>query len=145
MGFQADLIAGVAQLLADAGIGEWSPDTAYTGDLPAIVARAMPASPDAAIMLATYGVSDDPTQSTSVIGLQVQTRTTGADPRTTDDLADSIFDALQGLWGATLSTGVSVVIAERRSSLSLGRDDLNRWVQSDNFYVTVHRASTNRH
>lgn len=144
MGFQADLCTGIAQLLATAGVGVWNPTSPYTATDTAISIRVMPASPDAVIMLTPYPVSDDYSLSDSVVGLQVQTRTGGEDPTTTDDLTDAVFDALQGLYGITLSTGIKVQAVERRSSLPLGQDDLHRWVNSDNYYLTLWRPSSHR-
>jgi hypothetical protein len=144
MGFTSDLTAGVAQLLAAANVASWSPSAAYASGVTGIVVGKMPPSPDAAVALMTYAVSDDPTLSDSVTGLQVMTRTGGADPTTTNDLSDAIFDQLHGLSGVTLSTGVRVVMCERRSGVSLGQDDLKRWVRSDNYYATCWRPSPHR-
>lgn len=144
MGFQADLCTGIAQLLAGAGVGVWNPASPYAATDIAISVRVMPAAPDAVIMLTPYPVSDDYALSDSVVGLQVQTRTGGEDPTTTDDLTDQVFDALQGLYGVTLSTGIKVQAVERRSSLPLGQDDLHRWVNSDNYYLTLWRPSPHR-
>ena len=68
MGFQTDLIQGVALLIQGAGIAQWDPAGTYTGTLPHIFVRVAPATPDDAVTIATYGVSDDPRLSTSVIG-----------------------------------------------------------------------------
>lgn len=144
MGFQADLCTGIAVLLSTAGVGTWNPTAAYAATDTAICIRIMPASPDNIIMLTPYPVSDDYTLSDSVIGLQVRTRTGGEDPTTTDDLTDAVFDNLQGLYGITLSTGIRVQAVERRSSLPLGQDDLHRWVNSDNYYLTCWRPSPHR-
>lgn len=143
MGYQTDLTAALAGLLDAAGVGVWSAAGTYDGTAPAITIRAMPATPDAVITLSAYGVSDDPYTADSVTGVQVMVRTGGTDPRTTDDLADAVFSAFQGLTGVT--TGDAKVLAvARRSSLSLGQDDLNRWVTSDNYYLTVHHPAPHR-
>ena len=144
MGYQNDLLVGFAQLLAGASVGVWSTGAAYGAGDTGITLQALPTSPDAAVALSTYPVTDDPTLSDSVTGLQVMTRTAGADPRTTNDLADSVFDELQGLSGFDLSTGLRVVFCEHRSGSLLGQDDLKRWSRSDNYYVTAHRPSPNR-
>lgn len=143
MGFQTALVAGVAELLDAAGVGVWSADGTYDGTAPAITVRAMPATPDAVLTLSAYGVSDDPYTADTVTGVQVMMRTGGTDPSTTDDMADAVFDALQGLASVVVG-GVTVLEVERHSSLSLGRDDLNRWVTSDNYYLTVHHPAPHR-
>ena len=145
MGFETDLTNGFAVLLSTAGIGQWRPDgTAYTGILPAITVRKMPEAPNAAITLSTFDVSNEPALSVSVIGLQIMTRAAGADPRGTDDLSAAIFDQLHGRTRFALSTGVQVTSVYRKSSISLGEDDVLRWTTSSNYYVEVWRPGTYR-
>lgn len=144
MGFQTDLLTGLAVHLAGSGIGVWSPTGAYTAGQTGIVLATVPAAPDSIITLTGYGVTDDPSLSDSVQGVQVITRARGGDPRPTDDLADLIFDRLHGATGLTLSTGVRVVHCLRRSQVSLGQDGNRRWQRSDNYYLTVHRPSLHR-
>ena len=144
MGFESDLLVGIAELLAGASVGVWSETATYGASDTAITLRKMPATPDSALALSTYGVSDDPTLSDGVTGLQVRSRAAGPDPRPHDDLADAVFEQLQGLHDVTLATGVRVVFVERRSFLDLGQDALHRWERSDNYYVTTHRPSLNR-
>lgn len=143
-GFQTNLMTGVAQLLAAASVGTWNPSGAYQATDTAIVLRTLPETPDAIIALTTYPVTSDPSLSESVVGLQVLTRTGGQDPRTTDDLADSIFDQLQGLHDVTLATGVHLVQCLHQGGGALPDDDLHRWARSDNYYITAHRPSPNR-
>jgi hypothetical protein len=144
-GFQTNLSTGIAQLLAAAGVGTYRSDgSSYLASEKAIVIKLVPESPDAIFALSTYPVSDDPSLSDSVIGLQVTTRAGGQDPRAVDDYADAAFDQLHGLHDATLATGVHVVECLHRSGSSLGQDDLKRWGRVDNYYVTVWRPSPNR-
>lgn len=144
MSFTTDLLSGIAQLLEDTGQGTWKPTGAYATDDPTpIIIKSVPASPDRVITLSEYSVSDDPTLSDSVKGLQVRFRA-GRDPRTVDDMADDAFDVLHGLQGVELSTGVLIVQSYRQSSALLGADDNGRHERSDNYYLTVHRPSTHR-
>lgn len=144
MGFQTDLLTGLAVHLAANGIGAWSPTGAYTAGQTGIVLATVPASPDSIVTITGYGVSDDPSLSDSVQGVQFITRSAGGDPRPVDDLADSIFDLLHGATGLTLTTGVRVTQCLRRSHVSLGQDGNRRWSRSENFYLNVHRPSLNR-
>lgn len=144
MGFQNDFLTGFAVLLDAASVAKWTPLGTYTSNQVGIVLQVVPSAPDSILMLSTYPVTDDPSLSDSVLGLQVQTRTAGEDPRPTNDLADAAFNQLHGLNGLTLSTGVRVVECLRRSGASLGMDDQRRWMRSDNYYVTVWRPSPNR-
>lgn len=143
MSFTADLRAGHAQLIAAAGIGTYRTDgSSYLPTETAIVFGGMPPDPDRVIVLGTYTVTDDPSLSDSVIGLQVRCRGL-ADPADVDTIADAVFDLLHGKQAYTAGT-VRVVEAVRNSDAPLGRDDNNRWERADNYYLTVHRPSANR-
>lgn len=144
MGFTSDLLAGVAQLLEDAGVGRWEPSGQYPpGDAPPIFILSQPSAPDVAITLTSYGVSDAVEQADSVVGVQVRTRGT-TDPRAVTDLDDAVFGTLHGASNLTLATGVLVLLIERRSSTSLGWDANRRHERSSNFYLTLTRPSGHR-
>ena len=144
-GFQTDLLTGHAVLLAAAGLGTWNTTGVYTTTQTGIVLGTVPQGPDRIVTLSAYGVSDKAQLSDSIIGLQVRCRWGGQDPRYADDLADSIFAYLQGKENYTLSTGIRVVLCERNSGpVSLGQDENRRWANVQNFYLNVHRPSTNR-
>jgi len=141
--FSGDLLNGLASFLAAAGVGTYRSDgSAYATNETAIVFAAMPSTPDRAIVLSDYPVTDDPSLSDSVIGMQVRCRG-GVDPHDVKAVADAVFDVLHGKTAFTLGT-VHVVEALRNSGAPLGRDDSNRWEHSDNYYFTVNRPSTNR-
>jgi hypothetical protein len=76
--------------------------------------------------------------------VQVISRWGGRDPRPSDDLDDAIFSLLHGRQRLVLSTGVTIVQIMRVSGAPLGWDENQRRSVSSNYYVTVHRASTNR-
>lgn len=142
--FDTAVLEGFAQLLEDAGAGTWEPTGAYAAAVTGIILSTLPQSPDRVIVLASYGVTDDPSLSDSVVGLQVTTRWGGQDPRPTGVLAARVFDALHGLHGVDLSTGVHVTQCLRQSWTPLGTDANSRHRTSQNFYVTVHRPSLHR-
>lgn len=143
--FQTLLLKGLAADLVTASLGTWSETVAYTSGQTGITLRDMPQTPDRIICLSAYGVSDDPSLSDSVLGVQVRCRWGGEDPCPADDLADLIFKRWHGMRAVTLSTGVFIVQCLRNSGpASLGKDDNQRWENSQNFYLTVHRPSTNR-
>lgn len=143
-GYQTNLTTGFAQLLAGAGVGVWNPTGVYAETDTGLLLKVMPPQPDNAVALSTYPISDDPTMADTITGLQVMSRAAGQDPRQVDDLADLIFDQLQGLHDVTLSTDVRVLAVEHKGGSSLGQDDLKRWVRSDNYYVTTYRPGPNR-
>ena len=142
MSFTGDLLNGLAQVLADGGAGTYRPAGAYAASETAIVFGAMPQTPDRAIVLATYTVTDDASLSDSVIGVQVRCRG-GANPHDVDDVAGAVFDQLHGRTAYEAGT-VHVVQSLHQSGAPLGRDENNRWERSENYYLTVHRPSAHR-
>jgi hypothetical protein len=81
MSFTADLFVGLAQRIADHGIGTYRADgSAYLATETAIVSSAMPQTPDRAIVLSDYPVTDDPALSDSVLGMQMRCRGRPNDP-----------------------------------------------------------------
>ncbi|WP_086846826.1 minor capsid protein [Amycolatopsis kentuckyensis] len=143
MSFTGDLLDGLAAYLAAAGAGAYRGDgSAYLPGETAIVFAAMPQTPDRAIVLSDYPVTDDPSLSDSRIGVQVKCRG-GTNPHDVKAISDAVFDVLHGKTAFNLGP-VRVVQALRNSGVPLGRDDSNRWEHSDNYYLTVHRPSANR-
>jgi hypothetical protein len=144
-GIESLLLTGLAVLLDATGLGSWRPDgSAYIPAEVGVCLDTFPASPDSVITLSDYVVSDDPSVSDSIIGVQVRTRRGGKDPRPVKDLDGAIFDLLHGMPVTTLAGGVKVVSCFRRSGTSLGADANQRWQRSSNYYMTVHRPSQNR-
>lgn len=140
--FDVEFKAGFGQYLASAAggsVGKWGGPFA-TADV-GIVDGALPSSPENALALGSYSLSDDPTLSDSVIGLQVTTRAKGQDPRGTERMTARVYDQLHGLTNVSLPGGVYVVQCYRQSWTSLGQDENSRWREVSNFYVTVHRPS----
>lgn len=143
MSFTGDLLGGLAAYLDTAGAGTYRSDgSAYVASETAIVFAEMPQTPDRAIVLSDYPVTDDPSLSDSVVGMQIRCRG-GSDPHDVKAIADAVFTVLHGKTAFDAGT-VHVVQALRRSGVPLGRDDSNRWEHSDNYYLTVHRPSANR-
>jgi hypothetical protein len=143
-GFSTDLLTGLAVYLAANSVGTWNTSGAYTVLETGIVLGNVPQTPDRIVTLTSYGVSDSPALSDSVLGVQVRTRWGGADPRPCDDLDDLIFNLLHGKTGLVLSTGVTIVQSLRHSASTLGQDGNSRWSNVSNYYLSVHRPSTNR-
>lgn len=147
MAWSSDLLAGIAELLADRGVGAWRPDgTAYAPDETAIVVGTMPPGPDRVICLNWYPVDLDGRGDVTV-GVQVRTRA-GADARDVLDLSDAVYDVLDGLAGVELG-GVWVSQIFRRSGEELGAAagvdrQADRHERVDNYYVQAARPSPNR-
>jgi hypothetical protein len=146
-GFKTDLLTGLAAWLALPANGlqaTYLTTGAYTALQTGIVLGELRPTPDRQIALTAYAVTDDPALSDSVLGVQVISRWGGRDPRPSDDLDDAVFGLLHGRQRLVLSTGVTIVQIMRVSGAPLGWDENQRRSVSSNYYVTVHRASTNR-
>ncbi len=144
MGFTTDLLAGLAQVLENAGVGAWRPDgTAHTAAETPIVIASVPTAPDRVVVLTSYHVEADAVGNEDVIGVQARTRGT-SDPRVVEDLDDAVFSAWQGLHSRTLTGGVRVTLVDFNSGAYLGVDSNGRHERSANYYVTAVRPSPNR-
>lgn len=144
MSWTNDLLVGVAQLLADAGVGVWLAEGAYPpGTATIIKVSDVGGDSPGLITLTPYAVSDDPTMSDSVQGLQVRSR---GDRRsfTADDLDDAVFDVLQGAGPLILSTGIRVEVVQRRGGTPLPLDEQGRHQRSSNYYLSCYRPSPHR-
>lgn len=144
MGYTRDALDGLARILAAAGAGVYRDSGVYAAGETGIIVGTVPQSPPRMIALIPYPLTDDPTLSNSVMGLQIRTRSAGSDPRDAFDLADDVFDALQGLGDVDLAPGVRLHIAERASGVPLGEDANGRAEWSDNYQLTVDRPSAHR-
>lgn len=137
MSWENDLLAGLAQHLADNGIGAWRPDTAYADGETAIVLNIVPPQPDQAITLGLY--LDEPVPGLTDLTAAVQIRMrTGPDPNELADLADAVYQLLHEsgphVWGVAYVTTIW-----RDSVAVLGQDQLGRLERADNYYLRGHR------
>lgn len=144
MGYTRDSLDGLARLLASRSVGTYRETGAYLPGETGIIIGLVPQSPDRVICLIPYPLTDDPTLSNSVMGLQVRSRAAGRDVRDAFDLADAVFDQLHGLGDIDLAPGVRLHIAERQSGVPLGEDSNGRAEWSDNYQLTLDRASAHR-
>lgn len=138
------LMAGIAQLLEDAGAGTWQATGAYAGnaDRP-IYVRVGPASPDRVITVSHYPVRQEAWTRDSIEGIQVINRGPRDDSRPADDDADAIRAALDGLQHVEVG-GVHVSLIAWQSGAPLGRDESRRWEHTQNFYLYTTRPSPHR-
>ncbi|KMS66789.1 hypothetical protein ACZ91_67780, partial [Streptomyces regensis] len=112
MGHTSDLLAGLSQLLADAGLGTYRPGGIYQDTEVGIFHGVMPEGPDRAIALTPYPVSDTDLTD-AVTGIQVRLRA-GPDPTAVLDTADGVFATLHNR--AHFDLGAArVVLAWRQS------------------------------
>lgn len=141
-GWTSRLLTGLAEHLAAAGIATWRPDGKYQASEIGLVIRGIPQSPDRIITLAAYPVASIQGMADVTVGVQIRVRGT-KDPRTAEDLADAIFDALDSAQGLRWRD-VPVVQVYRQSYTSLGQDSAGRWELSSNYYVEAMRPTNHR-
>lgn len=144
-GFNTLLLTGLATYLSNAGIEmTYNTTGAYTALQTGIVLGNIPEEPNRIVTLTTYGISDDPGLSDSVVGIQIRCRSEGKDKRKTDDMDDAIFNLLHASTRNVLTTGVTIVQMLRESAGSLGQDAKGRWGSVSNYHATTWRPSTHR-
>lgn len=113
----------------------------YTAGQIGIFIDRWPESPDGAVTITDYTVSDDMSLSDSVIGVQVTIR--HRDIRTVKAIADDVFNLIHGHQAGMMGT-ITLVSARRASGTNTGQDSNERQGRIENYYLTVHRPSTNR-
>lgn len=144
MGYTRDALDGLARLLAAAGVGVYHGTGAYDDTEVGIVVATVPQSPPSVVCLIPYPLTDDPTLTNSVLGLQVRCRGASRDPREVLDLLDAVFDFLQGHPGVALSGTARMLLAERTTGVPLGEDSNGRWEAADSYQLTLDRPSAHR-
>jgi Bacteriophage minor capsid protein len=145
MGWTNDLLTGVAERLAAAGVGVWRPaGPAYTDDETAIVVGSLPQQPSTVVALAAYAVTASAALNDTTIGVQARIRgVSGGDQRPAADLADAVFEALHGLRQQTIG-GIWVAQITLQSSAQLGPDQQGRDERTDNYYMQAARPTAGR-
>lgn len=95
----------------------------------------------ASVTLNEYPVSDDPSLSDSVVGVQAAIWATN--PRERATIVSDLFDRVHGAHSATMGA-VTLVMAVRSTGANVGQDSNERLGRTENYYLTVHRPSPNR-
>ncbi|WP_104088024.1 minor capsid protein [Arthrobacter sp. GMC3] len=143
MGFNTNLLIGIAELLDASGVGAWSVTGAYNLTDTAITADVLPQKPDGAIALALYPVQDDGGTTDSIIGLQCRVRGQPGNRTTDKDILDGLFDTLHDLQNVTIS-GIPIVRIWHQSGARLGPDAANRLEHTANYYIQCTREAAHR-
>lgn len=139
-----DLLTGIAQMIADNGIGAYRTAGAYQPNETAIVFKAMPTSPDRAIVLTAVPMTDAVFTPMGMTLVQARCRGLPGDPLDVDDLGDALFDLLHGLRDHTFGS-VHIIQCLRNSSVPMGQDASKRWERVDHFYIDLdYPPTTNR-
>ena len=142
------LLDGLAEHLADNGIGVYEPPgeyaTPYAPTDVGIVIGTMPQAPTRAIALAQYGGPEAPITA-GMDSPQVQIRVRGdRDPDTSRSLAQAAYDLLHGAEWLTLPTGdlIELAVGVQSGPVHLGADASGRHEHVVN--VRLHVTNPNR-
>ncbi|MFZ3569279.1 minor capsid protein [Streptomyces sp. BH034] len=137
----ADLLDGLARLLADNGHATYDPE-GVSGDL---FLEDMPPAPDAAVGLWLYdGGEQDTRNAYDEVRLQVRVRG-GPDPRPSRTRCHAIYGELNGAAGVDLADGTWLVLAAARGTPApMGRDSSGRHEHVVNFDLTVSAPTKHR-
>ncbi|MFG3090685.1 minor capsid protein [Streptomyces antibioticus] len=132
----ADLLQGVAELLAAEDVGVYSPAGALPAGATGIVLGRAPDGPDRVLGLTPYPVADDDSTD-AVTGIQVRMRA-GTGPLDVVQLANDVFTVLHNRrsWDAR---GVRVEISWRNSQAWIGQDAAGRMELTGNYYFRTVR------
>lgn len=136
-----DIAVGIAQLLADSGIGVhdvagthvWQP-----GEV-GIFHKTMPPTPPAperVIVITCTPLTDGTVQAQGIMHVQFKIRGTQADPFACEDIGDAIFDLIQNLTNWRIGTTMVTQVL-RQNSFPTGIDQGNRWGRMDNYQFTM--------
>lgn len=114
---------------------------AYRPDQVGIYVDSYPEGPGGSVTITDYTVSDDPSLSDSVMGIQVTIK--HQDRLKVRAISGDLFNLFHGRWGGMLGT-VTLVSALRASGTNTGQDSNERQGRIDNYYLTLHRPSAHR-
>lgn len=131
-----DLLTGMAQMIADTGIGVFNPSGVYAATDTAVIFKNMPASPDRVIVLTAVPLTDMTMSPMGKMLVQVKTRGIPNNPLDVDDLGDAVFDLLQNLTNITMGS-THIIQCLRNSSIPMGEDSANRWERIDHMYIDM--------
>lgn len=136
-----DLLTGLAQMIADSGIGVYRLTGGYQPNETAVVFKSMPSAPDRAIVLTAVPMTDQVMIPMGMVLVQARFRGVAGDPLDVDDLGDAVFDLLHGLKDQTFGS-VHIIQCLRNSSVPMGQDASRRWERIDHFYIDLDYAPT---
>lgn len=137
-----DILDGIAQLLAGAGLGlSYDPSAVYGPGETGIFMMHMPDSPDRCVVLNLVDTSDDPSMPLGSKMLQVRGRGARNDPLDVGEILDPIFDTLHARENVTVG-GQTIIQILRRVSAPMGSDENRRWERADQYYLDVDAAPT---
>lgn len=142
--FELELLRGFARVAVEEtslGLAYREGDAVYEDTEVGIYTDTYPEHPADTVALHDYTVSDDPSLSDSVMGVQVQIR--AATSARLREISSALFDLFQGRQAGMLGT-IRLVMSARTSGTNVGQDSGGRLGRIENYYLTVHRPSPHR-
>lgn len=144
MAYSTDLKVGIAELI-DANPNaeyslKWRATGSYQANESGIYIDLKSQTAGTQLVISDYPVSDDPSISDGIVGIQFAI--TGS-VRDTDAIKDDLFALFHGHQTAIMGS-VKVVNVFRQSGANLGQDGSGRVSRTENYYFHTHRPSTNR-
>ncbi|MCX4575606.1 minor capsid protein [Streptomyces sp. NBC_01571] len=136
-GYTSSLLDGIAGLLAEAGVGVFTPDAVVQDPDTGIFRGVMPDSPERALGITAYPVTDDDTTN-AITAVQIRMRA-GRDPDAIDNLADVVFDELHNRRQYRIG-GIFVALSWRQSQAWIGQDAQKRMELTSNYYFRTTRS-----
>lgn len=130
-----ELLEGLAGWLAAGGFGVYKTTSPYGTADRAITIKRLPASPDWALAVNVYDISDEIMLPTKRVRVQLRFRAPGS-PTAVDEWADNVAAALHGLHHFTAGN-VRIERAERINFAALGVDDNRREERTDNYELIL--------
>lgn len=137
-----DLLVTLAQLHVTAGIATYSDTVPYTSGQTGIGIGQLPNGCDRALAITDYGTSDtNPNLAMTTLFVQFLYRGLPDDRKSMTDFRDGSYDLLQNLTGRPSGTAW-IDQCYRIGTVPLGMDDLQRWMQADNYQIDLALAPT---
>lgn len=140
-GWTRDLLVGLAQDIAAAGVGVYRPAGGYVPSDTAVVFGDLPTAPDRCIGLTAYASLDEVAVNLSSVRVQFYLRGAAGNSMDVVDLNDDLFAALQGLGGRQYGAAY-LVDARRVSAVPMGVDGSRRSEISANYELDVNTPAT---
>lgn len=138
---ETDLVRGVAQLLHDEGKGTYRPAGGYQPAETAIVFGELPSTPDRVIAISVYGADDEGQVPLSRLRLQFLCRGVPNNTLDAGEVAGGVFTVMQGLEHLQCGTA-HINLSQRVSRITLGADENQRQLRSDNYALDVDMPAT---
>ena len=140
-GWTQDLLVGLAQDLAAAGVVSYRPTGGYLPAETALVFGDLPPAPDRCVALTAYASVDDVAINLSRVRVQFYLRGAVGNSLDVGDLNDALFTALHGLGRRSYATAY-LVDARRVSAIPMGVDGSRRSEIAANYELDVNTPAT---